>query len=147
MNLNKNETKDNVKKANNNIIESKEATIKEEKIKETETIPEEIEENTKIERQTMGNKVLDKQTFIKEANTNIKIETKPKRYFLKQNPCNFCNNKFKKTIKINVENVKGKKVELEKINQLGKTISFIPCTPLGCLDLLQQTFKKENKDI
>jgi len=34
-----------------------------------------------------------------------------------------------------------------KIKQMGKTIPFIPCTPLGCLYLIKKTLKKKNEEI
>lgn len=35
----------------------------------------------------------------------------------------------------------------QKIKQLGKTIPFIPCTPLGCLHLIRHTLEKEHETI
>ena len=36
---------------------------------------------------------------------------------------------------------------VNKFSKLGKTIPFIPCTPLGCLYLIEETLKKMNNDI
>ena len=35
----------------------------------------------------------------------------------------------------------------KNIKQLGKTLPFIPCTPLGCLYLITETLKEEDKNI
>ena len=34
-----------------------------------------------------------------------------------------------------------------KFQQLGKTLPFVPCTPLGCLHLIQKTFSESNEDV
>ena len=36
---------------------------------------------------------------------------------------------------------------INKFANLGKTVPFIPCTPLGCLYLIEETLKKMNNDI
>lgn len=55
------------------------------------------------------------------------------------------NNDDNDNINNNVINIKNDFIE--KIKNLGKTIPFIPCTPLGCLYLINQTLKNRNENI
>ena len=46
-----------------------------------------------------------------------------------------------------VDDVLNDKIDNNLLLNLGKNVAFIPCTPLGCLDLISKTFEEENKEI
>ena len=48
---------------------------------------------------------------------------------------------YSQTVPYCVDDVLMKKFSQQKLQNLGKTIGIIPCTPLGCLDLLQHECK------